>query len=254
MKFRIRFSVVGILFTVAAIAALAQEKTVNIGQVFAMVPKPGMTKQFEDGRKRHMEFHRKNNDTWSWLTFQIMTGDATGTYLSTTFGHTWKDFDTWEDKLGMADSADSETNLMPYLAATTESIWMVMPDASNQVPTAPTSKMLEVEHFMLKPGSEADFEYSIDKVNDAIKKSGWPGHATWYELMNGGEGPHYVLAIPHDNWADMAEPTPSLVAMLEKTLGRHEADMLVHGFEKSVAREWSEIVVYRPDLSYVAPK
>jgi hypothetical protein len=27
----------------------AQEKTVDVGRVFALVPKPGMTKQFEEG-------------------------------------------------------------------------------------------------------------------------------------------------------------------------------------------------------------
>jgi hypothetical protein len=246
--------VAGICFLALIATALAQEKTVDVGQVYTMVPKPGMVAQFEAGRKRHMEFHRKNNDTWSWVTFEIMTGDATGTYLSTTFGHTWQDFDTWENKLGMADAADSETNLMPYLASTTESIWMVMTDVSNQVPTGPPSKMMEVDHFLLKPGSEPDFEYSIGKVNEAIKKSNWPGHATWYELVNGGEEPHYVLVIPHDNWADMAEPTPSLQAMLEKTLGRHEAEILFQSFDRSVAREWSEMAVYRPDLSYIPAK
>jgi hypothetical protein len=252
---RIICGLVGVcLVALTAAAAFAQEKTVNIGSVYVMVPKPGMAAQFEQGRKKHMDWHRRNNDTWSWQTYQVMTGEATGTYLSVTFGHTWKDYDTWEDKLGTADAADSETNLTPYLAVSTESLWRVMTDVSNASMSGPPAKMSEVEHFMLKPGSESDFYSVIQKVNDAIAKTNWPGRATWFQLVNGGEGPHYVLVIPHDNWADMAEPTPSFDAMLEKAVGRHDADMLEHTFDKTVAREWSEMTMYRPDLSYVPTK
>ncbi|HUK23839.1 MAG TPA: hypothetical protein VLV49_04610 [Terriglobales bacterium] len=250
---RIVSGIVGVCLLAFSVAAFAQEKTVNVGEVYFMMPKPGMSSQFEQGRKKHMEWHRKNNDTWSWTMFQIMTGDGTGGYISSTFGHTWKDFDTWEEKLGMADAADSEINLVPYLASDTESIWRVMTEVTHP-PSSTPPKMLEVLHFMLKPGTESDFHYAISKVSEAIVKANWPNTATWYELVNGGEGPHYVLVIPHDNWADMAEPTPSFSEMLEKTLGRHEADMLMQSFDKTVAREWSEIAVYRPDLSYIAPK
>jgi len=246
---KLQLSVAAICLALAG-AAFAQQKTVNVGQVYVMVPKPGMSKQFEEGRKRHMEFHRKQNDTWSWEAYEIMTGDNTGNYLSVTFGHTWKDLDAWEEKMGQADTADSNANLMPYLGTTQESIWSVMTDVSRPA-AEPTSKMIEIDHYMLKPGSEEEFEYTLGKVNDAIGKTNWPVHYTFYQLMNGGEGPHYVLVIPHGNWADMAEPEMSFNAMLEKAVGRHEAEALEHAFDHSVAREWSEMAVFRPDLSYM---
>jgi len=40
--------------------------------------KPGMTRQYEEGRKKHMNWHRQQNDAWSWYTWEILTGENTG--------------------------------------------------------------------------------------------------------------------------------------------------------------------------------
>lgn len=233
-------------------AAMAQSTDVNVGWVYFSTPKPGMVKQLEEGRKKHMDFHRKQNDSWTWLIWEIMTGENTGAYYSTTFNHSWKDLDAWETKMGNADTADGSVNLSPYIASTTASIWMVMPDVSNPGSMTEIPKMEEVNHFMLKPGKEADFNDAIRKINDAIKKSNWGQHSMWYVLQDGGEGPHYVLTIDLNGWSDLAEPTPGFVQMLEKATGRHDAEMLLHSADSAIQREWTETIRYRPELSYVA--
>jgi hypothetical protein len=249
---RITAIVFAVLISLLALPALAQEKKPDdIGRVYSMVPKAGMVKQFEDGRKRHMDFHRKSNDTWTWLTWEITTGPATGSYFSTTFGHTWKDFDTWEAKLGAGDAADGAVNLDPYIASGVTSIWMVMPAVSRMPESMTPPKMQDVSHFMLKPGHEDDFNYAIRKITEGINKTNWPAHYVWYMLVNGGEGPHYVLTIPHENWADMAEPDPPFPVMLEKAFGRHEAEELMEAVGKAVAHQWTEMVTLRADLSYM---
>jgi len=230
--------------------AIAQDKTVNVGWVYAMVPKPGMTKQFEEGRKRHMDWHRKQNDTWSWETWEVVTGQGVGSYISATFGHSWQDLDTWEQKLGDADSADTSINLQPSLASTEAGIWMYMPDVSRPIAGNAQPKLAQVNHFLLKPGSESDFNDAVRKINDAINKVNWPLHYGWYVLIDGGEQPHYVLLIHMNGWADMAEPDPPFPAMLEKAVGKHDAEALMHAIDNSIKREWSETIRYRSDLSY----
>jgi hypothetical protein len=207
----------------------------------------------EDGRKRHMDFHRKQNDSWEWDVWQIETGDGTGNYLSGTFGHSWADLDAWEEKIGTADTADGNVNLTPYVASQTASIWEILPDSSHvPMPMDKTPpKMAELNHFLLKPGSETEFNDAIKKINDAIVKANWGVYYTWYALQDGGEGPHYVLLLYMKGWADLAEPNPSFGAMLEKAVGKHDAEALQHAFDNSVKREWTETIRYRPDLSYV---
>jgi hypothetical protein len=254
---KVAICAVVMLLSLACLApfAPAQDKDVEVGWVHAMTIKPGMIKQFEEGRKRHMDWHRKQNDSWSWNLWQIVTGEDTGAYLSVTFGHSWKDLDAWEAKMGDADDADSNTNMVPFLASERASLWMVLKDSSHPGNMSEAPKMAEVNHFLLKPGSEEDFNDAIKKVNDAIVKTDWPVHYTWYALVDGGAGPHYVLVLEMKGWADLAEPNPSFRGMLEKAVGKHDADVLIHSFNHTIEHEWTETIRYRPDLSYVpAPK
>jgi hypothetical protein len=163
---RVAVLLVGALVCAAVPAAFAQSSDVNVGWVYMSVPKPGMQKQMEEGRKRHMDFHRKQGDTWTWLVWETVTGEGTGTYLATTFGHSWKDLDTWETKMGAADTADGNTNLSPYVSNMTASLWMALKDVSNPGSMTEIPKMEEVNHFLLKPGSEEGF-------NDVVRPAGW---------------------------------------------------------------------------------
>ena len=59
-----------------------------------------------------------------------------------------------------------------------------------------------------------------------------------------------MLSIELQGWADMAEPNPSLHAMLEKAVGKHDADAVLHAFNHTLRRKWTEMIRYRPELSY----
>ncbi len=235
-----------------ALPALAQQKP-NVGRVFVVRPKPGMTQQFEEGRKRHNEFHRKQNDTWAWQTFQVETGEAMGSYVTVTFGHTWQDFDTWEAKMGPADAADAGTNMGPYIAGETNGFWVYLGDFSRPPESTQPRKMSEVFHFMVNPDAEEKFVYAIRKIHEAIGKTNWQPHQpyAWYGLANGGETPHFVLVLPHNSWAEMAEPEVSFDAMIEKAFGREEAEPLLRSLSETIRHQWTETLLYRSDLSYV---
>ena len=59
----------------------------NVCRVYFSTPKPGMGQQYEVGRKKHMQFHRDQKDTWTWNTFAIETGDNAGMYVTSSCGH-----------------------------------------------------------------------------------------------------------------------------------------------------------------------
>ena len=103
-----------VAFALTAMPVLGQSKPGNVVRVFESRAKAGMSAQYEDGRKRHMDFHRKSGDTWAWNTWEIETGDRAGTYVTATDTHAWKDFDAWDQKLGAADDTDGAKNLAPY--------------------------------------------------------------------------------------------------------------------------------------------
>lgn len=60
------------LFLATAPAVSAQqaaEKPGNVARVYVTIPRAGGVGDYEAGRKRHMEAHKKWGDTWSWLTY-----------------------------------------------------------------------------------------------------------------------------------------------------------------------------------------
>jgi len=108
----------------------------NVCRIYFSMPKPGADQQYEAGRKRHMQFHRSQKDTWTWNTFVVETGDNAGMYVTSSCGHAWKDFDEWEARMGKADTADGATNLTPYVQSGRNGFYVYRSDMS----LAPTNQ------------------------------------------------------------------------------------------------------------------
>lgn len=245
--------------TPAPVAAQA-EKPANVCRVYVSQAKPGMTAEYEAGRKRHTAFHKSINDTWSWHSFQVETGDNAGSYTTVSCDHHWKDFDAWEKTHAPADVADAAKNLDPYAAGGSNSFYIYLRDVSSpggaKIGAEPLAQIL---HFDVRIGGEQEFGNAIKKIHEAIQKTNWPsagspGNYHWYQLADGGSGPHYVLVLPLKGWAEMEDPETPFPAMLEKAYGRVEAQAIFESFDRTVKRQYTETIRYRPDLSYAPAK
>lgn len=234
-----------------ALPVAAQEEPGTITRATWWTVKAGMGEQFEEGLKRHNDFHRQQNDPVRLNTFEILTGERAGQYIRVTGGHHWADFDA-EEQNAAADAADSAVNLDPYIASGIPRIYNFLPNLSRPRPGGGPSPMAALITFRLKGGrSVPKFMNAISKVNAAARKTNWPVHTFWYVLVNGGEHPTFVLGLPEENWAGFASPEKSLAVMLEDAHGRQEAEMILATFDKTIKSQRSEIVRYRPDLSYI---
>jgi hypothetical protein len=227
----------------------------NVCRVYFSMPKPGEGPQYEAGRKKHMQFHREQKDTWTWNTFAIETGDNAGMYVTSTCGHAWKDFDEWEARMGKADTADGTTNLTPHVQSGRNSFYVYRSDMSLAPANQPTAPMTAVTVYNLHPGAGPDFMAAIKKINDALlKQADWPKTSGWLQLANGGEGPTFVLLSNRKNWADFA-PLPKTTAdVLNDTYGKETADQIQKTIRDSTAHLYTEAATYRADLSYAPGK
>ena len=111
----------------------AQEAPGAISQVIVTHAKAGMGKQYQEGRKRHMAWHKKQNDSWIWTTWEVTSGPSTGAFRSLSPGHAGKDFDDWEKKMGAADAKDAALNLAPSLAGGENGFYLFHPEISRPV-------------------------------------------------------------------------------------------------------------------------
>jgi hypothetical protein len=239
----------------AAVAVLAlplAAEDMSVTRVTVWKVKPGMEAKFEEGLKRHNAFHRKRGDSMPFTTFLIQSGPLTGSYLRVAGNRHWQDFDA-EAAIAKADEADSAVNTDPYIESSRSMYFRFLPDVSRIKAGAPPA-MFAINFYRLKFGKTDDFTRAITKFHEAIGKTQWPVHYGWFALVNGGEGPEFVLSLPRDKWADFNPPEKPFGKMLEEAFGRAEADSIRDTFQNAVAGLSTEIIEYLPDLSYIPAK
>ena len=237
-----------------AIPALAQSGG-DVAIINTHTPKPGSGEKYEAARKKHMAWHKAQKDSWTWLTWEVVSGEASGTYYTASFGHAWKDLDT-QDKFEKADTADFDKGIGPTLGRAFTSYYVRRADLSLTAPSAtPPSPYSFLTFFLLKPEGVNDFLDAVKKINEGIKKTNYrqSGPSSWYQLVNGGEGPMYVLAGGRDNWAAFAPNEKTLDQMMEEAFGKEQGAAILAKGRNAIRSSRTETIKYRSDLSYVPP-
>ena len=167
-------------------AAGAQESG-NVARVLIWQLKPGMTRDFEEGYKRHLDWHRRHNDTWAWHGWMIASGERDGYFMDASFQHRWTDFDS-PVVPSAEDSADNDLNVATYAdvrsAATYEAI------AGDPNHELLTSRLLTVYHFSIGPGGASELE---SLMGDELRGPGVGQHALLLPVNGATE---YLLLLP----------------------------------------------------------
>ncbi len=237
-----------------AASVAAQTAPEKVCEVHVNKVKPGMTAQYEQGRARHMAWHKSQNDSWSWTTWEIATGKDTGAYLISSCGHTWKDFDGRE-QFNANDTKNALASMGATMAGETMTYYALRPELSSAAPAGPPPAYLSVIFFHLKPEGVADFINGVKQVNDAFTRTNTPrGAASWYMLANGGAGPEMVLVQERKSLAEMAGTTPKTLDEIMKEADGDQGAAEMATIRKAYSWSESELLHYRPDLSYTAPE
>jgi hypothetical protein len=237
-----------------AVGALAQDKPGTIAGLEFQTPKNGMVKQYEDGRKAKVEWHKQQKDKDALLVSEVLTGENMGSYIVGRFGMHWADM----DKPSVTDAADLEQyrkSIAPYVEKLTASYYEFLPKWSNPSPDM-TPKYIEVVTFHVKYGKGDDFRSAVAKVHEANQKLKVPEHYSWYRLVNGGRGGTYVLTFDHANWASF-EDDPAVKPLrdrLREAFGEQEAMSVIERLNGSIEGTYSDLIQPRPDLSYIPAK
>lgn len=251
MRTKFLFLFLGIALAVSPAMAQQQEKPGEIAILYMVKPKPGMSQQFTEGGKRHVEWHKKNKDTWTWSAWEITTGENFGNIVWRSGGHHWKDFDSAME-FRAEDDADAEANIVSNSAWVTS--WFTRTHLNlSHWSSAEIPPMIVVTEYHVKPGKESDWLYAVRKFHDALEKAKAPFNYSIAQIVNGGEVPTFVIVSPRANWAAMAPPDKDFVAYIEEVYGRKEAQELLDTFSKAVRSITTNMARYRADLSYTPP-
>ncbi len=238
----------------AAISVAAQGQPAEVAALEFQTPKSGMVKQYEEGRKQKVEWHKQQKDTQALYVFETLTGERTGTYLVGRLGIHWADMDhpTVTDADDLAEYQKAIAGSVDKLVSAD---YEYMPKVSNP-PTERIGKYTDVITFHIRYGKGDDFRSAVARVHEAREQMKSPWHYNWYHLVSGGPGGTYVLTIEHANWASF-EDDPAIKPLredLRAAFGEQEATSVIERLNSSIESTYSEIIQFRPDLSYIPAK
>jgi hypothetical protein len=220
----------------------------SVAQVFRQKVAPGMVDKYEAGRKKHMAWHKAQGDPWTWSTYEIATGPDTGSYLISSINHQWADFDTWSAKFGDGDTADANASMAGTQSGSQMAYWMQLNSISRLPPAgAAPAPILSVTTYHVKPGHDGEFRATVGKINTALTAANYPLNSIWYQLVNGGATPAYVVVTPRANMATFSNVVTSV---LTKQLGQAAAEALGKEFYDHLTGLQTELLQRRADLSY----
>ena len=109
-------------------------------------------------------------------------------------------------------------------------------------------KYVGVTSWRLKPGARGDLMAALDKIQKAITDAKWP-YPYRLAWLIGGEDRLRVV-VPMKSYAEMADPDPSVHALLAKSLGSEEAaGSTLKQFGGALEDAQYTVFAYRPDLA-----
>lgn len=209
--------------------AITNAQSKSLAQFVTWQPKPGMEKNFEEGYKRHLGWHKNAGDTWNWYGWYFISGPRSGQFMDATIDHAFKDFDKPVDPEG--DAADNAKNTEPYANFLNASKLMAFSNLSTPGTEGLRAKYMKL--ITLHVLNEHNAEWLIRRYRNQCDMSKLKFFVT-YKTFDGGRLDHWYILIGANSWADF-----------EATISHN--DILIDSTVlKSVT---SEMLRYREDLS-----
>lgn len=199
---------------------------------------------FEEGYRRHLEWHAAHNDPLVWYAWTIDSGPRKGDFVDGTFGATFDGLDSRVDLSG--DGADFVRNVTPHVTALNIETWTLWASPSTAKPLEERQPGAELDVFLLQvdPGESASFEAAVERL---AKSKRALAKLSWYRAARTDNLPTYMLLLTRKNWADVEAAGPTFAEMLSNAYDStpsQVSDVLRH-VRTICAETWD----YEPRLS-----
>ena len=244
--------VVALMLPIGAVAQEGDEPVPPLSDVWIVVPKAGMTQQFEAAVATHMAFRDDNGDSRTWATFTPVIGKNLTAYQFRACCFNWADQDAYDaedaDKgftQNWGENVDQYVDhYHHYLNATDweNSHW---PEEGSDGP------LYGVTTWVMKTGPQSASDDAREKMSKLAKDGGWgEKNGPWLWLNQIGGEDVLALVSSNSSYADMAPPEQSFYDFAVKELGSEKkADAMFAAFSSGFASSDYSVWAYREDLS-----
>lgn len=191
--------------------------------------------QFEDGYRRHLEWHEQNEDSLVWIGWTVLAGPRLGMFVDGTFGIASEAFDRRVDP--RADAADAARNVTAFADPANRFVYHLRRDlgTARHLEAGRPGPMQLVAWLDLQPGRVK----TLEQVLQELRKRGSPRpDYTVYQRLAGGSRPAFLLVVQLEHWAQLDFVNDYLLRPV------------LQGAGDDIARADVEIWRYRQDLTY----
>lgn len=191
--------------------------------------------QFEDGYRRHLEWHEQNEDSLSWIGWTVLAGPRLGMFVDGTFGIAPEAFARRVDP--RADAADAARNVTAFADPANRFVYRLRRDLGTacRLEAGRPAPMQLVAWLDLQPGRVKALEQVLQELRK--RDSPQPGY-TVYQRLAGGSRPALLFVAQLERWAQLDSVNDFLLRPL------------LQGAGDDIVRAEVEIWRYRQDLTY----
>lgn len=224
----------------------------TIAMSYSVVPKTGMTTQFEAALKNHVAWRVANGDPWTWGVSMRVAGDELGEYGIRSSGHSWADLDAYDAEFGPMALANWMATVQPLVESVSNSISVINEDWSHRPPQGRAVNLVNIATFHVRPGQQDRFNELVGQATSALKAA----NVDWYWLFStpavgGGMGPVWNVVGLADSWIDMEPRDDEFMEALVAHMGNDGAEEWAGSFGQVIRGTESEVRRLRPDLGTV---
>ena len=229
----------------------AQSK--NLARVVFVKVKTGQGEDFAAALKKHVEWRKQQEDPWNWIVHQVVNGKNLGDFIIRSGGHSWKDFDDYAGFL-QKSAPEFYKTVGPYIKDISsiitagDTVNVDWPENTADV------NLLSIISYHIKPGHGQAFTKAVSMFHKAIQDNNRDAHYSFGWTVNGEKGPTVRLALPYQNWADVAGSEESLSDFIMRVLGEEKAKDLFEDFNDTYTSMESMMLLVRRDLSFLPDK
>ena len=251
IRFLLGLAMLCVVPVVTAIASAAEgHDRGDAAHLFGYVPKQGVDARFDEGYRKHLEWHRGKRDPLAWYGWYVTSGERAGMFIDGSFGAPFAAFDRRVDPAG--DAADAARNVTPFATPAFRASYRLRREFSTGFPLEQwqPSRNVQVFRYTLHPGAGRRFEAVLRALHEQLQQDRDAPMHTWYELVSGGPSPGYLLMVARDDWQSYDSHGDGMEALLAAVEDAGRGAGLLDEYAASVTSVESEGWSYREDLSY----
>jgi len=234
-----------LVFLLLLLPLLGMSQTKNVLNASRYFVSPGKAAAFEKAVASHAQKYHKGD--WTWRVWSIETGPDAGGYMITEGPGEWAAIDKRGD-LGADHMTDWTTNIAPLLSDRYQNMYVEFIPALSTVQLTDYSDKIVITHMTTKPGKIVATRALFTKMIKLWKDAG-ESVAVYSAVASGDPGFIYVSRLKTGLAELASDYRKPLQERFEAAWGKDSFDKYLADYADAVDNRWSEILVYKPELS-----